>query len=275
MMRDDSPWPPYDPYHSPRRPAQDPDPEATPPMGTPVVPRQPSPWGDPATPPAWNPGYTPPSGTPPRRPPPDPYGPTTAYPQWREPRQPPETPQSRGTMPPWPASLPEQSAPTPPEYAAPSRTRPREHRKSTGWSLPIEHIVLGMGIVGMLLALSQPWGVDARGHLILLSATSRQIAGYTVGGFAVLGGLLALLNRRMGCLAMIGCLGLFIIPILAAAAIGGFEILTQVHVIPHLTPAGVHQTNRGFFLWWGGLAVTLAGLLLEVVTHRRKSGLGI
>ncbi len=161
--------------------------------------------------------------------------------------------------------------------AAPREARRREahHRLHLGFSLPIEHIVLGAGIVGMFLALSQPWGVDARGHAIFLPDIAYHAAYYTVGGLTVLSGLLVLLNRRMGCLAMIGCLGLFVIPLAVAATIGGIEVLTQLHVVPHLTSANVKTTNRGFFLWWGGMAVTLIGLLFEVITHRKKGLIGI
>jgi hypothetical protein len=160
---------------------------------------------------------------------------------------------------------------------AASQEAPRreQHRRHIGFSLPIEHIVLGAGIVGMFLALSQPWGVDAQGHAIFLPSIAYRAAYYTVGGLTVLSGLLVLLNRRMGCLAMIGCLGLFIIPLAVAATLGGIEVLTQMHVVPHLTPANVKVTNRGFFLWWGGLAVTIVGLLFEVITHRKKGLIGI
>jgi len=161
--------------------------------------------------------------------------------------------------------------------AAPHEAPRREqHRRShIGFSLPIEHIVLGAGIVGMFLALSQPWGVDAQGHAIFLPSIAYRAAYYAVGGLTVLSGLLVLLNRRMGCLAMIGCLGLFIIPLAVAATLGGIEVLTQLHVVPHLTPANVKVTNRGFFLWWGGLAVTIVGLLFELITHRKKGLIGI
>ncbi len=163
----------------------------------------------------------------------------------------------------------------PPATHRPVREAAHRQRHAFGWSLPIEHIVLAAGIVGMFLALTQPWGVDAHGNTIYLSALTYRAGYYTIGGLAVLGGLLALLNRRMGCLAMIGCLGLFVIPIVVAATVGGIEVFTQLHVVPHLTSANVQGANRGFFLWWGGLAVTIVGLLFEVITHRRKGLLGI
>jgi hypothetical protein len=122
----------------------------------------------------------------------------------------------------------------------------------------------------MFLALSQPWGSDAQGHAIYLSPIAHQAAYYTLAGMSILGGLLVLLRQRLGCLFFVGCLGLFAIPLLVAATLGGIEVLTQLHVVPHITPENVKMTNRGFFLWWGGLAVTLVGLLFEVLTHRRK-----
>jgi hypothetical protein len=189
-----------------------------------------------------------------------------AQPRWGTPapiRRPTQT--ERDDM----ADLPPASA-----AAAPRRqTRPRRH--VFGWSLPIEHIVLAAGVVGMFLSLTQPWGTDATGKRIMLMPPASQAAYYVLIALAVLGGLLALLNRRMGCLAMIGCLGLLAVPILAAATIGGIEVFTQLHVIPHITPTNVKLTNRGFFLWWGGLAVTLVGVLFEIITHRRRGLLGI
>jgi hypothetical protein len=163
----------------------------------------------------------------------------------------------------------------PPAPQRAAREAPRHQRHVFGWSLPIEHIVLAAGIVGMFLALTQPWGADAHGNALYLSAITYRAGYYAIGGLAVLGGLLALLNRRMGCLALLGCLGLFALPIVLAATVGGIEVFTQLHVVPHLTTANVQGTNRGFFLWWGGLAVTIAGLFFEVITHRRKGLLGI
>ncbi|MBF6592726.1 MAG: hypothetical protein IVW57_19620 [Ktedonobacterales bacterium] len=174
---------------------------------------------------------------------------------------------------------PQGYAPRQPMYAqpAPQPERGHEHlqRHRFGWSLPVEHLVLAAGIVAMFLALTQPWGVDATGRPILLSDLSYQVAYYTIGALTVLSGLLVLLNRRMGCLAFAGCLALFVIPLLVAASIGGFEILTSLRVIPQLTPDAVKATNRGFFLWWGGLAVMVVGLLFEIITHRRKGIIGI
>ncbi len=271
-------------------------------------PGQPDPWSDPATSPwtrpAYDPRYPPPGpdpsggagygGLPPLDPAPG-YGP----PPYGAPRNdpapgygpPPIDPYQRGYDRPYdvedatrPQVVPGQrirpptwQVPEPPPAYERSRqpARRAEHRHAFGWSLPIEHIVLAVGIVAMLLALSQPWGIDGQGHNITLSALATRIGTYTVGVLAVLGGLLVLLNKRMGCLALIGCLGLFLIPLFLAAGIGGFEILTQLHVIPHLTPANVKFTNRGFFLWWGGMAVLLIGLLLQLVTHRRKGLIGI
>jgi hypothetical protein len=150
-----------------------------------------------------------------------------------------------------------------------------DHKLRLGWSLPIEHLTLAAGIFAMYLALTQPWGVAPDGTAIMLTPGAYQAAVYTTGALTVLGGLLVLLNKRMGCLALVGCLTLFAIPILVAATLGGIEVFTQLHVVPHLSPTNVKVTNRGFFLWWGGLAVTLIGLLFEVVTHRRKGIIGI
>ena len=205
-----------------------------------------------------------------------PYG-GSSYQRGNYPPTPPQSPygapSNYGPPPAW--NMPAPVAPLP--TAATERTTPR-HREPPhrlGWSLPIEHIVLAAGLVGMFLALSQPWGSDVHGNAIYLGSIAYRAAYYTLGGLTVLGGLLVLLNRRMGCLAFAGCLMLFMIPIVVAASVGGIETLTQLHVIPHLTPENVKITNRGFFLWWGGLGVTIIGLLFEVITHRRKGLIGI
>lgn len=219
--------------------------------------------------------YYPPAD--PRYPAPDPhYG---QAPGGYPPQQPAYTGYGQGGYPPqaYPPQGPRYTPPAapvpPPERVQRERSRDRGHRG--GWSLPVEHIVLAAGIMGMFLSLSQPWGVDASGHPILLSAYGYKAAYYSIGGLTVLGGLLVLLNRRMGCLAFAGCLTLFLVPLIVAASVGGIEILTQLHVIPHLTSANIKGENRGFFLWWGGLAVTVVGLLFEVITHRRKGLIGI
>ena len=155
------------------------------------------------------------------------------------------------------------------------RAAPASHAHKRGWSLPIEHIVLAAGVLAMYLAISQPWGVDTAGHRIFLSATARQAALVATLGLTGLGGLLILLNKRMGCFTLIGCLGLFALPLLVAATVGGFTVLTQLHVVPQIALSNIHANNRGFFLWWGGMVVTIAGLLLQFITHRRKGLIGI
>ena len=117
--------------------------------------------------------------------------------------------------------------------------------------------------------------MDAHGQRILLEGVPRQAALYATLGLTGLGAALVLLNKRMGCFALIGCLGLFVVPLLVAATVGGFTVLTQLHVIPHIALNNVQANNLGFFLWWGGMAVTLVGLLLQVITHRRKGLIGI
>ncbi len=254
-------------------PGYDPQPGyGPPPSGSPRI--DPPPGYGP--PPYGSPGYDPAPGYGP--PPNDPYqrgydqrGYDRAY-DTEDATRPQVVPSQRIRPPTW--QVPE--SPPPPAYERSRQpARRAEHHHAFGWSLPIEHIVLAAGVVAMLVALSQPWGIDGQGHNITLSALATRIGTYTVGALAVLGGLLVLLNKRMGCFALIGCLGLFLIPLFLAAGIGGFEILTQLHVIPHLTPANVKVTNRGFFLWWGGMAVLLIGLLLQLVTHRRKGLIGI
>ncbi len=157
----------------------------------------------------------------------------------------------------------------PRERATPAR------RGRGGWSLPIEHIVLAAGVLAMYLALSQPWGMDPQGKRVFLEGIPRQAALYATLGLTGLGAALVLLNKRMGCFALLGCLGLFVIPLLVAATVGGFTVLTQLHVIPHIAIDNIQANNRGFFLWWGGMAVTLVGLALQVITHRRKGLIGI
>lgn len=225
----------------------------------------------------WNPPPDRPTAPyPPNRPQPPGYPPANRPPDRGWPRDtgmPSGPPAAR-----WP--VPDQAGPPPaPQNIAPTEhvvvVHERDRRRRFGWSLPIEHIVLAAGVAALWLAITQPWGVDARGHEILLSALAARVATYVAGAVVVLGGLLVLLNRRMGCLAMTGCLGLFALALVAAATVGGVTFLTQIHVLPQLTLANVKTSDRGFFLWWGGMAIIVVGLLLEVVTHRKRGLIGI
>ncbi len=233
-------------------------------------------------------GYPPPDpyqrgGYPPQNPN---YGGNQGYYPPTEPFNPPVVPPSQGWAAPQrpiarprPQRWPEPGQPSA-RYAPAQRvvvTHERARRRHAfGWSLPIEHIVLAAGLVMLALALTQPWGVDARGNEITLTPTTTTIATYAIGASVVLGALLVLLNKRMGCMALIGCLGLFLVPLIVAAGIGGFVAFTNLPAMPHhLSPQNIQATNRGFYLWWGGLAVVLAGLFLQVITHKRKGLLGI
>ena len=171
-----------------------------------------------------------------------------------------------------------------PIYRDPPRNRPMQSetmraqprsRRGRGWSLPIEHIVLGAGVAALWFALTQPWGMQ-HGVPVILSGHSLQAATIVDWAMTGLSALLILLNKRMGCTALLGCLGIFIIPLVVAAAVGGFTVFSQLHVIPTITQQTVlAASDRGFFLWWGGIAGCIIGLFLQLVTHRRKGIIGI
>lgn len=194
-------------------------------------------------------------------------------------------------------SAPRQSLPRPsaPVLSAPSLRRGRFSR----W-IPLSHTLLIAGVLLLALATRLPWGVDGSGSLITLQSapsSSLQLFGgdgsalsvaYNLISFiaAVSTGLLffnALLsgvNRVLGRGCLAGCvvaplypilLG-FIFVLLAAqvlaagfGGLGGLE-LTQSY---GMGGAGVAHYELGYYAWYTGLILNVAGMLGEFVVWRR------
>jgi len=147
-------------------------------------------------------------------------------------------------------------------------SRPRGFRI---W-FPFKHLLVVAGIVSLLAALNQPWGFDSQGVPIFLSGITLQIAQIGVASYAVLGTLLIGLRQRIGCLAVGGCLLLLLVPLLLAIAVVGVVVVTQLHMLPQLNQTILSApTERGIVLWYAGNGAIIIGLLVEVITRRRKA----
>jgi hypothetical protein len=149
----------------------------------------------------------------------------------------------------------------------------RSHkRRSPGWNLPLQHIVLVTGIAALLIATTQPWGTDKQGNTITLNTNAAYVVVAMIAGLSM---LLILLNKHMGLLAMLGFLAFFAVPMVLAAAIGGSIVLAQLPVVPPITnPIELSSWDRGFYIWWGGILFVMVGLALELMMHRKKQNLG-
>ncbi len=150
----------------------------------------------------------------------------------------------------------------------------RKHKSS--FRLPLQHLLLAAGISMIYVSLAQPWGYGANGKLIFLNNTLVRAGTIDVAVFAALAALLILLHSRMGCFAMLGCLGLFLLPSVAIVAIGSIAIYTQMHAFPVLSEANaLKPAYRGLYLGIGGAITIAAALLLETLTRRKKGFLGL
>ncbi len=153
----------------------------------------------------------------------------------------------------------------------------RQNRKqSPSFRLPLQHLLLAAGIGMLYASLTQPWGYGEKGNLITLSKTLVQAGTIDAAAFTVLAALLMLLHSRMGCFAMLGCLGLFLLPILGIMTIGSIVIYTQLHAVPVITEANaLKPAYRGLYLCLGGIVIIAIGLLLETLTRRKKGFLSL
>jgi hypothetical protein len=174
-----------------------------------------------------------------------------------------------------------------------------------GWSrwIPLPHTLLLLGVALLLVATYLPWGVDASGDIIMLqtasvpalagqgsNGTALQVA-YdliaTVGGLSValllsnvfLSGLNKLLGR--GCVA--GCVITPLYPILLAlivalvvaqalaAGFGGLGALAQAPGAQSYGLAGlsVAHYEPGYYIWYTGIILNVAGMFGEMVVWRR------
>jgi len=169
--------------------------------------------------------------------------------------------------------------------------------------VPLPHTLLLLGVALLLLATYLPWGVDASGNLIMLQTagvqslpnqdggtTAAQVA-YNiitvVGGLsvamllsnAVLSGLHRLLGR--GCFAksftalfypILIALGVtLLIAEALAAGFGGISALAQIPAAQSYGVAGLSLAHYelGYYVWYTGIMVNVAGMLGELVVWRR------
>jgi hypothetical protein len=169
--------------------------------------------------------------------------------------------------------------------------------------VPLPHTLLLLGVALLLLATYLPWGVDASGNLIMLQTagvqslpnqdggtTAAQVA-YNiitvVGGLsvamllsnAVLSGLHRLLGR--GCFAksftalfypILIALGVtLLIAEALAAGFGGISALAQIPAAQSYGVAGLSlaRYELGYYVWYTGIMVNVAGMLGELVVWRR------
>lgn len=256
---------------------------------------------DPQPPAAW------PPAAPTHQPPLSGPKPPIYQPPGMSPLAPPAAPQPPALAPaqvPAPRVAQRASAPAPrrisrPRASAPVAPRPGRWRR---W-VPLPHTLLLLGVALLLLATYLPWGVDASGSLIMLqtagvqslpnqsgASTAAQVA-YNlitiVGGLsvamllsnAVLSGLHRLLGR--GCFAK-SFTALFY-PILVALALalliaeaftagfGGISALAQIPAAQSYGVAGLGVAHHelGYYLWYTGIMVNVAGMLGELVVWRR------
>lgn len=257
---------------------------------------------DPQPPAVWPPA---PSQQPGRQPPPSSPKPPIYQPPGMPPAAPPIAPP---VAPQLPAPLPAQRLPAPaprrtsrPRVLAPAPAAPRPGRLRR-W-VPLPHTLLLLGVALLLLATYLPWGVDASGNLIMLQTagvqslpnqdggtTAAQVA-YNiitvVGGLsvamllsnAVLSGLHRLLGR--GCFAksftalfypILIALGVaLLIAEALAAGFGGISALAQIPAAQSYGVAGLSLAHHelGYYLWYTGIMVNVAGMLGELVVWRR------
>ncbi|HEY8325948.1 MAG TPA: hypothetical protein VIG77_15725 [Ktedonobacterales bacterium] len=256
---------------------------------------------------AWPPAA--PTQQPGRQLPPSGPKPPIYQPPGMPPLAPPVAPQPPAILPaPFPAqrAVTRVSAPAPrrasrPRVSAPAPAAPRPGRWRR-W-VPLPHTLLLLGVALLLLATYLPWGVDASGNLIMLptagvqslpnqsgGTTAAQVA-YNlitvVGGLsvamllsnAVLSGLHRLLGR--GCFAksftalfypiLVALALALLIAEALAAGFGGISALAQVPVAQSYGVAGLGMAHYelGYYLWYTGIMVNVAGMLGELVVWRR------
>jgi hypothetical protein len=155
----------------------------------------------------------------------------------------------------------------------------------------------------LLLATRLPWGVDSSGEVIMLQSasipalatqggdgTALQAAYNLIGAIGVLSAGLLLfnvilsgLNKLLGGGCMAGCamvplypillalIGLLIVAQVLAAGFGGLGALAQVPAAQSYGMAGlgVAHYELGYYVWYTGLILNVAGMLGEFVVRRR------
>jgi hypothetical protein len=239
------------------------------------------------------------------------------YPGGRPPRWP--TPQGPAKPPPAPRlpTTPPASSPQRQEMyqpiAAPQYRTDREAVQPAGNGvrrslphLPAAHIILVLGVLAMVLALSQVWGFAANGNAVYIrdftnaniqaqtnldtGMLARQTANFLVAAVAVLSAALILFNllitgvdKIFGILGLSGCATLLFFPLLWGAALllllallvsagfAGISYLSQIPVVSEhgLAISQVTQYGIGFYAWCAGIVAVFVGMLGQLALRRR------
>lgn len=186
-----------------------------------------------------------------------------------------------------------------PPAAPPAAPQPGRWRR---W-VPLPHTLLLLGVALLLLATYLPWGLDASSNLIMLqnasvqplpnqsgSGTAAQVA-YdlitTVGALSVAmllsNAVLSGLHWALGGRCFAKSVTALFYPILVALALallvaealsagfGGISALAQVPAAQSYGVAGLGAAHYelGYYVWYTGIMVNVAGMLGELVVWRR------
>lgn len=198
-------------------------------------------------------------------------------------------------------------APPPPQQPARAyREERRPERKPRSLPhLPIAHVFLIAGVLAMLYAISQPWGVDASGAQVFVrdfGSSRLSNAGIDAGTLAVraatgiviaaavlsaalilLNTVVTILNKTLGVIGLSGCASLAFFPVLwggatlltlvllAAAGFAGLGALSHLPTVAShgFSVVSVQQNGIGYYAWCGGIAATFIGMLGQLVLRRR------
>lgn len=191
------------------------------------------------------------------------------------------------------------SAPAPVRVASRPRAVPMLAPARRRWiSLP--HTLLIAGVLLMLLATVLPWGVDGSGNLVTLQGatipalgtqsgdqSAAQVAYQLLSAIGTLSAgllfanlVLSGLNRALGGRCLAGCIVLPFYPILLAliacllivqvlaagfGGLGGLAVTQQFG----MGAAGVAHYEPGYYVWYTGLILNVAGMLGEAIIWRK------
>ncbi len=207
------------------------------------------------------------------------------------------------------ALVPVAVAPPPQRQPAPRMSAPRgytapayapAHQGGLMRWIPLPHTLLVVGILLLLLATRLPWGVDSSGNLVTLQSVTVPALSSTggdgsalaaainlIGVIGVLSAALLFFNAilsginralRGGCLA--GCIVAPLYPILLAligcllvaqlvaagfGGLGGLELTQQIG----MGAVGLAHYELGYYAWYTGLILNVAGMLGELVIRGR------
>lgn len=166
--------------------------------------------------------------------------------------------------------------------------------------IPLPHTLLVVGVLLLLLATRLPWGMDGSGNLVTLQSVTVpalsstggdgsaltaafnliSVIGVLSGALLFFNAILSGINRalRGGCLA--GCIvaplypillaltGCLLVAQLVAAGFGGLGGLALTQQLG-MGAVGVAHYELGYYAWYTGLILNVAGMLGELVIRGR------